>query len=429
MAVRSERDERAGLDLPAVGGDGEIGDGGIFRLARAVRHHRGVAGLVRHLDGGQRLGQRADLVDLDQDRIGDAVLDALRQPLDIGDEQIVADELDLVADQVGDDLPALPIVLGHAVLDRDDGIALGEIGEILRLLFFRARLAFAGIDVGAVLVEFARRRIEREHDVARPACSRPCRSPRTMRSSAASADFRSGAKPPSSPTLVLRPGALRSAAQRVEDFGAGAQRLGEARHAGRHDHEFLEVDRIVGMHAAIDDVHHRHRQQARGGAADIAVERLALGLRGGLGGGERDAEDGIGAEAAFVGGAVERDHGLVDLGLRLGVHAAERLENLAVDRLDRLAHALAAVAGLVAVAQFHRLMHAGGGAGGHRGAAERAVLQDDVDFDGRIAAAVEDFAADDVGDGGHEGCSRRGLGGLLQDATTPLSCPGLTRAS
>ena len=41
--------ERAGLDLPAVGGDREVGDGGVLRLAGAVAHHRLVAGAVRGL--------------------------------------------------------------------------------------------------------------------------------------------------------------------------------------------------------------------------------------------------------------------------------------------------------------------------------------------------------------------------------------------
>jgi hypothetical protein len=36
---------------------------------------------VGHFDGFQRLGQRADLVDLDQDRIGDTLLDAIGQAL------------------------------------------------------------------------------------------------------------------------------------------------------------------------------------------------------------------------------------------------------------------------------------------------------------------------------------------------------------
>ncbi len=56
---------------------------------------RRVAGVGRHLHGFQRFGQGADLVDLDQNRIGDARLDAARQALGVGDEQIVADQLDL----------------------------------------------------------------------------------------------------------------------------------------------------------------------------------------------------------------------------------------------------------------------------------------------------------------------------------------------
>ena len=76
---------------------------------------------------------------------------------------------------------------------------------------------------------------------------------------------------------------------------------------------------------------------ARRGAADIAVERQAARLRRRLGDRQRDAEDGVGAEAALVGRAVERDQRLVDLDLLLGVHAADRVEDLAVDGVDRLA--------------------------------------------------------------------------------------------
>ena len=164
-------------------------------------------------------------------------------------------------------------------------------------------------------------------------------------------------------------------AQGVKNLRPGAQRLGEGFGAERHDHEFLEVDRVVGVHAAIDDVHHRHRQDPRRGAADIAVERQLV--RGGrrLGDGERHAENGVGAEPALVGGAVERDHGLVDLDLGLGVHAAQGVENLAVDGLDRLAHALAEIALFIAVAQLDGLVGAGRGARRHAGAAARAVVQ------------------------------------------------------
>ncbi len=79
-----------------------------------------------------------------------------------------------------------------------------------------------------------------------------------------------------------------------------------------------------------------------------------------LGGRQRDAEDGIGTEPALVRRAVERDERLVDLDLRLRIHAADGIENLAVDGVDRFAHALAEIA-LAAVAQFHRLVCAGRG--------------------------------------------------------------------
>jgi len=59
----------------------------------------------------------------------------------------------------------------------------------------------------------------------------------------------------------------------VENFRADADRFRARRTADRHDHEFLDVDRIVGMRPAIDDVHHRNRQHVRTRTADIAVER------------------------------------------------------------------------------------------------------------------------------------------------------------
>ena len=61
---------------------------------------------------------------------------------------------------------------------------------------------------------------------------------------------------------------------------------------------------------------------------------------------------------------------------------------------NRLLHALAEIAGLVAVAQFDRLVRAGRSARRHRGAADRTVFEDDVDFDRRVAAAVQNFTAD-----------------------------------
>jgi len=63
--------------------------------------------------------------------------------------------------------------------------------------------------------------------------------------------------------------------------------------------------------------------------------------------------------------------------------------------LDRLAHPLAAVAFLVAVAQLDRLMGAGRGTGRHHRGRARSATERHVDGDRRIAARIEDLAGRD----------------------------------
>lgn len=187
----------------------------------------------------------------------------------------------------------------------------------------------------------------------------------------------------------------------MEHFGPHAHRVADSGGGHRHDHEFLNVDGVVGMFAAVDDVHHRHRQDTRRGAADIAVQRLRTIVRRRLGRGQRHAQDGIRAQTAFVVGAVQFDHDLVDLDLFGGVDAHQRLGDLAVDGGAGFQHALAHVTRLVAVTLFDRLIGTRGRARWHGSPAHCAVFQDHVDFDGGVATAVENFAGVNVYDGAH----------------------------
>ena len=65
---------------------------------------------------------------------------------------------------------------------------------------------------------------------------------------------------------------LQHALERMKNFRSITQGLGKGRRTLRHDHEFLEIDRRIGMRAAIQDVHHRHRQNPGVGATQIAKE-------------------------------------------------------------------------------------------------------------------------------------------------------------
>ena len=65
----------------------------------------------------------------------------------------------------------------------------------------------------------------------------------------------------------------------MEYFCAIAQRFAEVRRAYRLYHEFLDIDVIVGMLAAIDDIHHRHRHAELAKRAvqvcNVRIERFA----------------------------------------------------------------------------------------------------------------------------------------------------------
>ena len=197
--------------------------------------------------------------------------------------------------------------------------------------------------------------------------------------------------------------------EHVVDLGAPAQRLGEGRRAHRHDHELLQVDVVVGVLAAVEDVHHRHGQHVGVDPADVAVQRQAELVGRGPGHREGDAEDGVGAQVRLVVGAVEVDEQPVDVALVEGVEPDQGVVDLVVDVGDRVEHALAAVAAL-AVAELDGLEGAGGGAGRDDGAAAGTGVEDDLDLDGGVAAAVEDLSTGDVLDDAHGLGSSSSLG-------------------
>ena len=59
----------------------------------------------------------------------------------------------------------------------------------------------------------------------------------------------------------------------MKHLNAHAQAVAESACAHRHHHELLHVHVVVGVTAAVDDVHHRDGQGAGVRAAEVAVER------------------------------------------------------------------------------------------------------------------------------------------------------------
>ena len=91
----------------------------------------GVACAFGHFNGGKGFRQSADLVDFDEDRVGDAFVYAFFQDFGVGDEQVIADQLHFFAQALGQDFPAVPVAFVHAVFNADDGIFKGEVAAIM----------------------------------------------------------------------------------------------------------------------------------------------------------------------------------------------------------------------------------------------------------------------------------------------------------
>jgi hypothetical protein len=178
----------------------------------------------------------------------------------------------------------------------------------------------------------------------------------------------------------------------VERLRADPQGIREGGRARRHDHELLQVERVLRVHAAVHDVQHRHRQHACLVAAQPAVERNARLDRSRLRRGERASEHRVRPEARLVRRSVELEQEPVETRLVVRGDAHERGPDLALDVLHRAEDAPAEIGPGFAVAKLHRLEPAGGRTGGHRGAADGAGVQRHVHLHGRVAARVEDLA-------------------------------------
>ena len=176
--------------------------------------------------------------------------------------------------------------------------------------------------------------------------------------------------------------------------------LTEALGSDGHDHELLQIERVIRMHAAVDDVHHRHRQHVGIGSTDPLEQLDARTGSGGVGSCKRCAKDGIGAEATLGRRAVKFDQCRVERALVGSIHSAQAVGNLAVDVTNRVRDTLAAP-GRATVAELNCLPLTRRRTRWHSSMATRTILEHDIDLNGRIATRVEDLSSVNRGDCAH----------------------------
>ena len=179
----------------------------------------------------------------------------------------------------------------------------------------------------------------------------------------------------------------------MEHLSAPAQGFLEGRCADRHDHELLGIDGVGCVGTAVQDVHHGNRQTVAGNTAQEAVERNIQRKGCCAGRSDRNSQDGVCTQVGFILGAVCLDHGSID-SVNIGsIHAGQNIIDGGVDVLHSLLHTLAAVTGFVAIAQLQGFKFARRCAGRCHAAANGAVSQPDLSFNGGVSAGVQNFAA------------------------------------
>ena len=307
----------------------------------------------------------------------------------------------LGTDLVGQHFPAGPVGLVHAVFDGDDRVTLGQARQVVGKTFGAEYLAFASQIVLTVLEELAGSAVQGQGHVFTQLVT----SVGDGFGNSSQSIF-VGGQVRRETTFVTHGGiqatGFEHGFQVMEDFGTHTQGVGKVLGTDRLHHELLDIDVVVRVFTAVDDVHHRHRHRVDARSTvkvgDVCVQRHALGLGSGFGGGQGYGENGVSAKRGLVLGAVEFDHGAVESLLVKGVFTQQQVADRAIDVGYGLEHALAQVTALVAITQFQRFTRTGGSTGRRAGAADDTAFEDYIGFYGGVATGVENLTALDVDD-------------------------------
>ena len=282
------------------------------------------------------------MVHFDQNRVAHAFLNAARQTTHVGDKQVVAHELNALAEHVGQLLPCGPIVLVQSVLDGHDGVLVAP--AFPKVHHFSTRALVSGrlklVKAAFLVVELRGCGVHGQKHVFSGTVSRLFNG--------AQNDFHGffvASQIGGKSAFVSHVGAVtlafQHALQVVEDLRAHAQAVREGLGAHRHHHEFLDVNLVVRVRAAVQDVHHGNGQRPGIHPTHVPVQGLAQAVRSSACHRKAHAENGVGPQIAFVLRAVDFKHGLVNETLVGDVEAHKRFLQFNVDVRNGFLHALA----------------------------------------------------------------------------------------
>jgi len=117
----------AGLDLASAETANKIADKVILSFSTAVGDHNTPASSLGHVRGFDGLSDGTDLVDLKEEGVAELLVNSGLYALRVGDEKIVANNLDALVETLGHLDVGAEVVLVEGIFNGNDGVVRGEV--------------------------------------------------------------------------------------------------------------------------------------------------------------------------------------------------------------------------------------------------------------------------------------------------------------
>mmetsp|Transcript_9809 Transcript_9809/g.18797 ORF Transcript_9809/g.18797 Transcript_9809/m.18797 type:complete len:327 (+) Transcript_9809:301-1281(+) len=298
-----------------------------------MRGHDTPTVLLGKFDGVNGFRDGANLVDLEQEAVGSLLFDGLLNLDGVRYGQVVANNLDFIADGSDDLAPVRPVILVKGIFDRDNGVLVDQLfvkgnhfvtSQNGRGILIGSRsLEVQVIGILAFHLEFTRGNIQTDRNLVEVSSS--------FSGFHNHLQTRFDIAGRSKSTFVTDEGSIATKLglddllEVVENFASNDHGLGKVSSSSRNHKEFLEWKLVTGVLATVDDIEAGHGESVRNRvSSDFGVvlpERNSLGSGTSLTGRQRDSENSVSSHVSLVRGSIDCQHLVVNSALIGDIHA------------------------------------------------------------------------------------------------------------
>ena len=357
-----------------------------------MRNNASVTCAFSSFDSIKGFSQSTDLVYFNKDSICYAFVDALNEAFFVGNEQVVAYQLNFFTNFLGQKFPASPIVFSQTIFNGNDGIFFAKVCQIINHFFRSFNYAFTFQMIFAVFVHFAACNVQCNYDIFfRFVTSFNNCFQNNFDSFCVVVQVRSKA------TFITQSSAqtffFQQCFQIMVDFCVHTQSFAKGFCAYRHNHKFLNVNIVVSVFATVQNVHHGNGQFFSCNTAQVQVQRQANRRSCCSCYCHRNTKNCVCTKSAFIGSTVQTNQQFVNFSLTSSFQANQSFCDDIVNIINCFSYTFTKITVFVTITQFYCFMYASRSTGRNCSTTNSAIFQNNFNFYGRIAAGIKNLTS------------------------------------